>query len=105
METAPTPENRITVPKILSDTQVAFFVDNGYLVLESLVTPEEVERLRQDTVHLARGGYPCENLAPLPATLTDDEALRRILCIHQPHYLSPVMLKVALIRKRQWFSL
>jgi phytanoyl-CoA hydroxylase len=93
METAPTLENPIVVPKTLSDEQVAFFVENGYLVLESLMTPEEVEELRQDTVHLARGGYPCENLAPLPADLTDDAALRRILCIHQPHFISPVIEK------------
>jgi phytanoyl-CoA hydroxylase len=93
METALIQENPIAVPRILSDEQVAFFVENGFLVLESLVTPDEVEELRQDTAHLARGGYPCENLQPLPAELTDDEALRRILCIHQPHYISPVMEK------------
>ncbi len=93
METALIQENPIAVPRILSDEQVAFFVENGYLVLESLVAPEEVEELRQDTAHLARGGYPCENLQPLPAELTDDEALRRILCIHQPHFVSPVIQK------------
>lgn len=84
-------ENPIAVPRILSDEQVAFFVENGYLVLDSLIAPEEVEELRRDTAHLARGGYPCENLQPLPAELTDDEALRRILCIHQPHFVSPVI--------------
>lgn len=83
--------NRIAVPRTLSEAQVAFFVENGYLILEGLVGPDEVEELRRDTVHLARGGYPCESLQPLPATLTDDEALRRILCIHQPHYISPVI--------------
>ncbi|WP_309713023.1 phytanoyl-CoA dioxygenase family protein [Armatimonas sp.] len=93
METAPVLENSIAVPRILSDEQVAFFVANGYLVLESLVTSEEVEELRRDTVNLARGGYPCENLQPLAAELTDDEALRRILCIHQPHFISPVIQK------------
>jgi phytanoyl-CoA hydroxylase len=93
METAPMLANPLMVPRILSDEQVAFFVENGYLVLESLVTPEEVEELRCDTVHLARGGYPCENLQPLSAELTDDEALRRILCIHQPHFVSPVIEK------------
>ena len=79
------------VPKVLSDAQVAFFVENGYLVVEGLVTDDEVEALRSDTVHLARGGYPCENLQPLPAELTDDEVLRQILCIHQPHFVSPVI--------------
>ena len=77
--------------KTIDDAQVRFFVEQGYLTVEGLVTLDEVEELRRDTVHLARGGYPCENLQPLPANLTDDEALRRILCIHQPHYISPVM--------------
>lgn len=79
--------------KTIDDAQVRFFVEQGYLVVEGLVSPDEVEELRADTVHLARGGYPCENLQPLPADLTDDAALRRILCIHQPHYISPVMEK------------
>lgn len=77
----------------IDDAQVRFFVEQGYLTVQGLITPDEVEELRQDTVHLARGGYPCENLQPLPADLTDDEVLRRILCIHQPHYISPVMEK------------
>jgi phytanoyl-CoA hydroxylase len=57
------------------------------------VTPEEVEELRRDTVHIARGGYPCETIQPLPPETTDEEALRSILCIHQPHFVSPVMRK------------
>lgn len=90
---APSAENYVSVPKVLTDEQVQFFVDNGYLIVEGLVTPKEVEELRADTAHLARGGYPCETLQPLPAELSDDEALKRILCIHQPHYVSPVMEK------------
>lgn len=82
--------NRIEVPKIATEQQVCFFVDNGYLVLPDLVTPEEIEELKQDTLKLARGGYPCESLKPLPAEMSDEEALQNILCIHQPHYISPV---------------
>jgi phytanoyl-CoA hydroxylase len=84
---------RIEVPEVVSDEQARFFVENGYLVMPDLVTPEEVEEMRRDTVYLARGGYPCESLQPLPAEMSDDEALRNILCIHQPHYISPVMEK------------
>ncbi|HZP80462.1 MAG TPA: phytanoyl-CoA dioxygenase family protein [Chthonomonadaceae bacterium] len=84
---------RIDVPKVVSEEQVKFFVENGYLVIPDLVTPEEIEELRQDTIKLARGGYPCESLEPMPASYTDDDVLRRILCIHQPHYVSPVIEK------------
>jgi ectoine hydroxylase-related dioxygenase (phytanoyl-CoA dioxygenase family) len=89
----PSTAERIEVPRVLGDAQVRFFVDEGYLVVPDLVTPDEVAEMRRDTVLIARGGYPCESLKPLPADLSDDEALQSILCIHQPHYVSPVMEK------------
>jgi ectoine hydroxylase-related dioxygenase (phytanoyl-CoA dioxygenase family) len=88
--TKTTPE-RIDVPKPLSEEQVRFFVDNGYLVAPNLVTMPEIEALRRDTVDMARGKYPCASLQPLPEDMSDDEALRNILCIHQPHFISPVI--------------
>ena len=81
----------IEVPKMLPEKDVKFFVENGYLVCPDLVTPEEVEELRQDTAAVARGKYPCESLQPVSDALSDDEVLQNILCIHQPHYISPVM--------------
>jgi hypothetical protein len=87
-----TPENPcIEVPQIVSEAQVRAFVEDGYLVVPDLITPEEIEALRRDTVFLARGGYPCESLKPLSPDLSDAEALQNILCIHQPHFISPVM--------------
>ena len=83
----------IEVPKIVSDEEVRFFVREGYLIVPDLLTEEEIEELRRDTVHIARGGYPCESLKPLPKTMSDEEALQNILCIHQPHYISPIILK------------
>ena len=49
--------------------------------------------MRQDTVTLAKGGYPCDSLQPLPEDMSDDEAIGRILCIHQPHFVSPIIEK------------
>src|SRR5437867_3915764 len=74
------PNARIEVPKVLSAKQVEFFVENGYLTAESLVTMDEVDEIRADAVKLARGGYPCESLRPLPATMSDQEVLQNILC-------------------------
>src|SRR6476619_7526275 len=85
-----TPE-RIAVPKPLSEEQVCFFVENGYLAVPDLVTMPEIEALRRDTLDLARGKYPCASLQPLPEEMPDDEALRNILCIHQPHFVSPII--------------
>jgi ectoine hydroxylase-related dioxygenase (phytanoyl-CoA dioxygenase family) len=84
---------RIDVPRVLSDAQVAFFVQQGYLVLEGLMSPGELEELKADTSLIARGGYPNRRLKPLPASMSDAEVLRSILCIHQPHYISPIMEK------------
>jgi phytanoyl-CoA hydroxylase len=84
------PAARVDVPKVLSEEQVRFFVENGYLAVPDLATRAEVEALRRDTVDLARGKYPCGSLQPLPEEMPDDEALRNILCIHQPHFISPV---------------
>jgi hypothetical protein len=81
----------IDVPRPLSDEQVRFFVDNGFLAAEGLISPEEIEELKRDTVFMARGGYPCEAWPPPTADLTEDEVMSTILCIHRPHYISPVM--------------
>jgi ectoine hydroxylase-related dioxygenase (phytanoyl-CoA dioxygenase family) len=84
---------RIEVPKVINDDQVRSFVNDGFLVVEGLMNTAEIEELRDDTVSLARGEYPCESLRPLPDSMSDDEVLRNILCIHQPHFLSPVARK------------
>jgi len=86
-------EQRRDLPQILTQHQVRFFVENGYLTVEDLVTPEEVEELRQDTVRVARGGYPCDTIPPVAVETSDREVLENILCIHQPHFISPVMLR------------
>lgn len=75
----------------VTDEQVRFFVDQGYLVVEGLVKPAELEALKADLVKMARGGYPCDSLKPVDPALSDQQVLERLLCLHQPHYLSPVM--------------
>jgi len=59
--------------------------------VENLVTPGELEELKHDTHQIARGFYPSKSLQPLPTGLSDADVLKNILCIHQPHYISPVM--------------
>ena len=83
--------SKIDVPKVLSERMVKSFVEMGYLAVPDLVVPEEIEELRRDAAKLARGGYPNEGSESLPTVLGDEEALQNILCIHQPHFVSPVM--------------
>ena len=81
----------IETPTVVTAEDVAFFVENGYLVVDDLLRPDETDELCADTLRLARGEYPCDTLVPLPADTTDADALRQILCIHQPHFISPVI--------------
>ena len=85
--------HRIEVPKIVSDEQVEFYLEHGYLVVPDLIPMNEIEELRQDAITIASGGYPCESLKSIPEDVSDDELLQNSLCIHQPHYISPVMEK------------
>ncbi len=85
------PSAPIDVPKIISDEQIQSFIQDGYLVVPDLLSLDEVEELRQDTITLAKGGYPCDSLKPLPDNISDDAAVSRILCIHQPHFVSPII--------------
>ena len=84
-------ESKIDVPKVLSERMVNSFVEMGYLAVPELVCPDEIEELRRDAGKLARGGYPNEGNESLPAGISDEDALRVILCIHQPHFVSSVM--------------
>jgi ectoine hydroxylase-related dioxygenase (phytanoyl-CoA dioxygenase family) len=84
---------RIEVPKLLTGPQVKFFVDEGYLVVPDLITSDERAELIADTIKIARGGYDTPSIKPAPASASDTEVLETILCIHQPHYISPVMEK------------
>jgi len=84
---------RIEVPVVVDQGQVEFYVDNGYLAVPNLLDAAELEELNQDIVRVARGGYPNLTIEPVPQELRDEEVLSKILAIHQPHYVSPVMEK------------
>jgi ectoine hydroxylase-related dioxygenase (phytanoyl-CoA dioxygenase family) len=71
------------------DTQQ--FVDAGYLVVPDVLSAVEVAELRADAVKIARGGYPSKSLEPVRGDVAEDEVLRRFLCVHQPHAISPVI--------------
>jgi phytanoyl-CoA hydroxylase len=84
-------DDNIVVPQLLSADDVQFFVDNGYLIKEGLVSEDDIQELEDDLLKLARGGYPCEAFQPVDPKMSDEEVLKDILCVHQPHYVSPVV--------------
>ncbi|MCY3766858.1 MAG: phytanoyl-CoA dioxygenase family protein [Gemmatimonadetes bacterium] len=75
----------------LSQAQIESYQEQGFLVVEGLLSDEDVEAIRSDAVKLCRGEYKSENLHPVPNAESDTAALSRYLCIHQPHHISPVM--------------
>ena len=86
-------EPAIEVPSIVSDEQVQSFVENGYLVVPDLMDSNELKELKDDLIAVARGQYPNEGIDPASPDDTDEDILQRILCIHQPHYVSPIIEK------------
>ena len=68
-----------------------FYAENGYFVAENLLSADELAELEADLVRLARGAYPSQSLKPVPENVPDDKALEKILCIHMPHFVSPVI--------------
>ena len=85
------PGPRIDVPEVATAAQVRSYADNGYLVMPDLITAAELDELRADLARLTRGHYPVANLPTVAPDASDDEALQQVLCIHQPHFFSPVL--------------
>ncbi len=88
-----TPTLSNATPKRLSTAQVRSYINSGYLVLPGLINADELAELKADASRIARGHYPSAALKPLPADMSEAEVLKNILCIHQPHTISPVMTK------------
>ena len=83
--------SRIEVPRILREEQVEFYLENGYLILEKLMSELEIGEMQADIPKLIRNEYVCEgNFPPLRGDESEQELLAKVLCIHQPHHVSPV---------------
>ena len=76
---------------LVSDQEQESFIENGFLVKKNLLDSNEIETLKSEILDLARGKYPHHKLETLPKDVSDSEALKQILCLHQPHHLSPVI--------------
>jgi ectoine hydroxylase-related dioxygenase (phytanoyl-CoA dioxygenase family) len=73
----------------------SFYQENGYIIVENALTPAEVADLRRETLSLCRGERGDINGLPPEAQQDSDDALmKRVLCIHFPHKVSPVILNM-----------
>ena len=91
--TAPEPvetEKRL----FLSDEEVKGFVSEGFHVSHELLSEEEIEELRSDAPKLIRGEYvKADSELELRGDESDEELLAQVLCMHQPHFFSPIVEK------------
>ncbi len=72
----------------------AFYAQNGFSIYPDALTPEEVQRLRDETVRICAGDLGeigGHNVEGRREGESDDELLRRFLCIHFPHKISNLM--------------
>jgi len=70
----------------------AFYRENGFLVVEGCIPPEGIAELREETTQVCRGNRGAYNgITEAKPGETDDEILRRYLCIHFPHKISETM--------------
>jgi len=75
---------------------LATYARDGFAVLPGVLAPEEVDAVRAEAVAICRGDCgEVDGVEPPGAGDTDLDVLRRYLCIHFPHKISPLLLQVA----------
>jgi hypothetical protein len=75
---------------------LATYTRDGFAVLPGVLAPEEIDAVRAEAVAICRGERgEVDGVASPRAGDTDLDVLRRYLCIHFPHKISPPLLQVA----------
>lgn len=76
----------------ISQDNVSFYNDLGYLVAEDLLTKEDIDLLKQETAQIFRGNRGKINgLAQVEPSHSDEDILKKYVAIHFPHKISPVI--------------
>ena len=80
------------VAETLSAKNQQFYKDYGYLIATDLLSPEEINELKQETARIFRGQRgTLEGLVKVDDHEADDEVLKKYVAIHFPHKISPVI--------------
>lgn len=78
-----------TTPGVLEER----FDQDGFAILENALSRAELDALLAETVRIARGELgSIDGAVPSSPDESDDDVIRRFLCIHYPHKLSDLML-------------
>ncbi len=79
---------------LISEEDVAYYHENGYLVVHNALTQAELDELKAETSRICRGELgDIRGVIPAASDEPEADVLRRYLCIHFPHKLSDVMMK------------
>jgi phytanoyl-CoA hydroxylase len=77
---------------IISNDNIAFYKQYGYLVAEDLLSATEIEELKNETAAIFRGKRgDVEGLLPVTGSESDADILRKYVAIHFPHKISLVI--------------
>jgi len=93
--TATTPSG-VTMHETADEAFVAQYKRDGFAILRAALSPADLDELRAETVRLVRGdlGQLGGKAAPvIDPDDTDEDAMRKYLCIHFPHKCSAVFEK------------
>jgi phytanoyl-CoA hydroxylase len=89
-----------------SDEMLHSYRQHGYLIVPDLIDVGDVRRINREICDIGRGKYKSNMFTPFSSSLSDEEVTNRIHCIHQGHYLSPLIMdyfkdpRVVVILKR-----
>jgi len=79
----------------LSAADAEFYQENGYLVVENLLSRDEVEQLKTEQLNICKGKTekPIKGVLPPDqlSNLTDEQLLSVYLAIHFPHKISKII--------------
>ncbi len=86
----PAPAGYFSTP--LGAEEKRFYDENGYFVLDRVLSVEEVERINQDAARICRNeDGAIQGVPPVPAEISDEEIMKQVLCIHFPHKITEIM--------------
>lgn len=87
---------RFKLDAVDSDDLTGFYVENGFVLVERLISPIECGDIRADLAKINRGDYDCPAINSVNWPLTDERLLGRYMYIGQPHAYSPTIRKYAI---------
>src|SRR5574337_932724 len=75
----------------LRKENISFYNDYGYLIVPDLISEEDINALKKETIEIFRGNRgKIDGLLDLQNE-TDEEILKKYVAIHFPHKISPLI--------------